>query len=99
MNAYYDYEEDPDGMVESETTSYAELSVRDIGAADHEEEKGVFKHADLKADDMYEEEEELDCSWLLPLRASTAPAWPLTEMEEFKWSADFLLIESTMMLS
>ncbi len=61
MNAYYDYEEDPDGMVESENTSYAELSVRDIGAADHEEMKDHFKHMDLKADE-YEDEEELDCS-------------------------------------
>ena len=48
---------------------------------------------------MLEEEEELDCSRLLPLRASTAPARPLTEIEEFKRSADFLLLENTMMLS
>ena len=44
-------------------------------------------------------EDELDCSRLIPLRASTAPARPLTELEEFKRSSDFLLLENTVMLS
>ena len=35
----------------------------------------------------------------MPLRASTAPARPLTELEEFRRSSDFLLLESTVMLS
>jgi len=32
-------------------------------------------------------------------RASTAPARPLTEIEEFRRSSDFLLIEHTVMCS
>ena len=35
----------------------------------------------------------------IPLRASTAPARPLTEIEEFRRSSDFLLLESTVILS
>ena len=45
-----------------------------------------------------DEQELLDCS-RLPLRASTAPSGPVTEIEEFKRSADFLLIEHTIMMS
>jgi hypothetical protein len=35
----------------------------------------------------------------MPLRASTAPARPLTELEEFRRSSDFLLLESTVVHS
>ena len=36
---------------------------------------------------------------LIPLRASTAPPRPLTEIEEFRRSSDFLLIENTVIIS
>lgn len=35
----------------------------------------------------------------IPLRASTAPARPLTELEDFRRSGDFLLLENAVMLS
>ena len=35
----------------------------------------------------------------IPLRASTAPARPLTELEDFRRSGDFLLLENSVMLS
>lgn len=44
-------------------------------------------------------EDELEFPKLIPLRASTAPARPLTELEEFKRSSEFLLLENTVMLS
>jgi len=34
----------------------------------------------------------------IPLRASTAPARPLTELEEFKRTPEFLLLENIFML-
>ena len=36
---------------------------------------------------------------LIPIRASTAPPRPLTEIEEFRRSSDFLLLENTVMMS
>jgi hypothetical protein len=35
----------------------------------------------------------------IPLRASTAPARPLTDIEEFRRSSDFILLENAVMLS
>lgn len=45
---------------------------------------------------LYESE---DLSQGIPLRASTAPARPLTELEDFRRSAEFLLLENAVMLS
>lgn len=45
---------------------------------------------------LYESE---DLSQGIPLRASTAPARPLTELEDFRRSSDFLLLENAVMLS
>jgi hypothetical protein len=44
-------------------------------------------------------EEDIEFTKLIPLRASTAPPRPLTELEEFRRSSDFLLLENTVMLS
>lgn len=44
-------------------------------------------------------EEEFEFPKLMPIRAQTAPPRPLTEIEEFRRSSDFLLLENTVMLS
>eukprot|EP00345_Euplotes_harpa_P010289 CAMPEP_0168341858 /NCGR_PEP_ID=MMETSP0213-20121227/14989_1 /TAXON_ID=151035 /ORGANISM="Euplotes harpa, Strain FSP1.4" /LENGTH=334 /DNA_ID=CAMNT_0008348525 /DNA_START=42 /DNA_END=1048 /DNA_ORIENTATION=+ len=53
------------------------------------------KHICLN-NNLYESE---DLSQGIPLRASTAPARPLTELEDFRRSSDFLLLENAVMLS
>ena len=45
------------------------------------------------------EEDEFEFPKLIPIRASTAPPRPLTEIEEFRRSSDFLLLENTVMMS
>ena len=50
----------------------------------------------LFANNLYENE---SLSQGMPLRASTAPARPLTELEDFRRSSDFLLLENAVMLS
>ena len=45
------------------------------------------------------EEDEFQFPKLIPIRASTAPPRPLTEIEEFRRSSDFLLLENTVMMS
>lgn len=52
--------------------------------------------AHLFKNNLYESE---DLSQGIPLRASTAPARPLTEIEDFRRSSDFLLLENVVMLS
>lgn len=52
--------------------------------------------AHLFKNNLYESE---DLSQGMPLRASTAPARPLTELEDFRRSSDFLLLENAVMLS
>ena len=44
-------------------------------------------------------EDEFDFPKLMPVRAQTAPPRPLTEIEEFRRSSDFLLLENTVMMS
>ena len=44
-------------------------------------------------------EDDIDFPKLLPMRASTAPPRPLTEIEEFRRSSDFMLLENTVMTS
>ena len=44
-------------------------------------------------------EDDFDFPKLVPLRASTAPPRPLTEIEQFRRSSDFLLLENTVMIS
>ena len=48
---------------------------------------------------QYISEDEFEFPKLIPLRAQTAPARPLTEIEEFRRSSDFLLLENTVMMS
>lgn len=44
-------------------------------------------------------EDEFEFPKLLPIRAHTAPPRPLTEIEEFRRSSEFLLLENTVMMS
>lgn len=48
---------------------------------------------------QYLSEDEFEFPKLIPIRASTAPPRPLTEIEEFRWCSDFLLLENTVMMS
>lgn len=43
-------------------------------------------------------EDEFEFPKLIPIRAQTAPPRPLTEIEEFRRSSDFLLLENTVMM-
>jgi hypothetical protein len=45
------------------------------------------------------DEDEFEFPKLIPIRASTAPPRPLTEIEEYRRSSDFLLLENTVMMS
>ena len=47
----------------------------------------------------YISEDEFEFRKLMPVRAQTAPPRPLTEIEEFRRSPDFLLLENTVMMS
>jgi hypothetical protein len=44
-------------------------------------------------------EDEFEFPKLIPIRAQTAPPRPLTELEEFRRTSDFLLLENTVMMS
>ena len=60
------------------------------------EEDWDGKESKLLKNGFYEPD---DLSQKIPLRASTAPARPLTEIENFRRSADFLLLENSVMLA
>lgn len=45
------------------------------------------------------EEDEFEFPRVIPIRASTAPPRPLTEIEEFRRSPEFMLLENTVMTS
>ncbi len=47
----------------------------------------------------YMSEDEFEFRKLLPIRAQTAPPRPLTEIEEFRRTSDFLLLENTVMMA
>jgi len=53
----------------------------------------------LKNGQYTSEEDEFEFPKLIPIRAQTAPPRPLTEIEEFRRSSDFLLLENTVMMS
>jgi hypothetical protein len=48
---------------------------------------------------QYISEDEFEFPKLMPIRAQTAPPRPLTEIEEFRRTSDFLLLENTVMMS
>lgn len=48
---------------------------------------------------MSEDEFDFPGKCQMPIRAQTAPPRPLTEIEEFRRSSDFLLLENTVMMS
>jgi hypothetical protein len=108
---WYVDEEKEDEVID-ETESEDEAEAEDDEDDDDEEEKynisesedwscnGDTNNKMLKAhlfkNNLYESE---DLSQGIPLRASTAPARPLTELEDFRRSSDFLLLENAVMLS
>ena len=47
----------------------------------------------------YISEDDFEFPKLIPIRAQTAPPRPRTEIEEFRRSPDFLLLENTVMMS
>ena len=48
---------------------------------------------------QYTSEDEFEFPRVIPIRASTAPPRPLTEIEEFRRSPEFMLLENTVMTS
>lgn len=86
MNHYYDYEEDPEFSDSSINSNFIPNSYFENLRRD--------SFGDIKPTNS-----KLGKSLYQPFRASTAPARPLTELEEFRRSANFLLIESCQMLS
>ena len=48
---------------------------------------------------QYTSEDDFEFPKIIPLRSQTAPPRPLTEIEEFRRSSDFLLLENTVMMS
>jgi hypothetical protein len=66
---------------------YYEEGEEEKESNDYYEADGPYKYSD-KLYDNYKK---------ISLRASTAPARPLTEIEEFRRSSDFLLLEHTVM--
>ena len=48
---------------------------------------------------QYISEDDFEFPKLIPIRAQTAPPRPLSEIEEFRRSSDFLLLENTVMMS
>lgn len=47
----------------------------------------------------YISEDDFEFPKMVPLRAATAPPRPLTEVEEFRRTPDFLNLENTIMMS
>jgi hypothetical protein len=47
----------------------------------------------------YMSEDDFEFPKLVPIRAQTAPPRPLTEIEEFRRTSDFLLLENTVMMA
>lgn len=106
-------EEEKEDEVIDETESEEDVEDEDEDDEDDEEEKynisesedcswngdnneKMLKAALFAKNNLYESE---DLSQGIPLRASTAPARPLTELEDFRRSSDFLLLENAVMLS
>lgn len=110
--SWYVEEEKEDEIIdETESEDEAEGEDDDEDDDDEEEKYNISESEDcswngdsnnkrLKAhlfkNNLYESE---DLSQGIPLRASTAPARPLTEIEDFRRSPDFLLLENVVMLS
>ena len=59
----------------------------------------MIQGKNMKNGQYNSEEDEFEFPKLIPIRASTAPPRPLTEIEEFRRSSDFLLLENTVMMS
>lgn len=104
-------EEEKEDEIIDETESEEEQEEEDDEEDDEEEKYNISESEDwswngepndkiLKAhlfkNNLYESEE---LSQGMPLRASSAPARPLTELEDFRRSSDFLLLENAVMLS
>lgn len=84
--------EDDDGNEEEEKYNISESE--DCSCNGAPKKKRIKAH--LFENGLWESDE---LSQGIPLRASTAPARPLTELEDFRRSGDFLLLENAVMLS
>lgn len=74
---------------------YSEGSEEELDSENYSELQGK----NHKNGQYLSEEDEFEFPKLIPIRASTAPPRPLTEIEEFRRSSDFLLLENTVMMS
>lgn len=89
-----DQEEEDDEEEDDEEEKYNISESEDCSWNGDSNEKILKAH--LFKNNLYESE---DLSHGMPLRASSAPARPLTELEDFRRSSDFLLLENAVMLS
>ena len=80
-------------------SDFFEISDEDGDASSHSGSDEYYDYAGIDKNVKFPGEDDIEFPKLIPLRASTAPARPLTELEEFKRSSDFLLLENTVMLS
>ena len=87
-------QEEEDDEEEEEEEKYNMSESEDCSWNGDNNEKILKAH--LFKNNLYESEE---LSQGMPLRASSAPARPLTELEDFRRSNDFLLLENAVMLS
>ena len=88
-------EEQEEEEDEDEEEKYNDISESDDWSWNNDGNEKILK-AHLFKNNLYESEE---LSQGMPLRASSAPARPLTELEDFRRSNDFLLLENAVMLS
>lgn len=87
-------EQEEEDEEEDEEVKYNISESEDCSSNADNNEKILKAH--LFKNNLYESEE---LSQGMPLRASSAPARPLTELEDFRRSNDFLLLENAVMLS
>jgi len=87
-------QEEEDNEDEEEEEKY-DLSESEDCSCNGDNNQRILK-AHLFKNNLYESEE---LSQGMPLRASSAPARPLTELEDFRRSNEFLLLENAVMLS
>ena len=84
---------------------YSDLSEEEINSESQENLLSYFEilreknSLQTKNNQCITGEDDFDFPRAIPLRASTAPPRPLTEIEEFRRTSDFLLLENTVIIS
>jgi hypothetical protein len=71
----------------------------DVDASDDLDSESEIPGKHLKNGQYISEEDEFEFPRVIPIRASTAPPRPLTEIEEFRRGPEFMLLENTVMTS